>query len=122
MAVITPTALAVNVASADLKIAGGTAIVHAATDTIVYPREGKLIIVLNNTFAGAKIVTIGAGDALGAGVGSMDISIAQDAVEYLVLDSARFKTFGVAATGGGVITIDYEAAMTGFVMALSLPY
>jgi hypothetical protein len=121
MAVITPTALALNVASADLKIAGGTAIVHAATDTIVYPQEGKLLLILNNTFAGAKIVTIEAGNAIGAGVGAMDVSIAQDAVEFLVVDSSRFKTFGVAATGGGVLTLNYEAGMTGFVMAVTLP-
>lgn len=118
---VTPTALVLDTASATLAIAGGEAINAANTMSIVYPREGKLELILNNTDAAAKVVTVAHGDAVGSGVGDMEISLAQNEVKYVVLSSARFKTFGVGTSGGGEITLSFEAGTTGFVRAITVP-
>lgn len=115
MAAITPLQLAFDVASVTKPVTGLTAIVHGNTDTIAYPKTGKLLIVLNNSTAGAKIVTINAGDFTANGLGNLDITMAQDAVQYLVVSSDRFKQ------SDGTITVDYEANMTGFIGAFYLP-
>lgn len=112
---ITPTTLSVNTVSADLPITAGTAIVAANTNTIAYPKEGKLLIILNNTFAGAKVFTFAAGDYYSEGQGNLALSLAQDDVKYIVLESSRFKD------SDGNINLTYEAATTGFVMAFYLP-
>lgn len=113
---LTPTALTRNTVSADLPIASGTAIDATKTMEVVYPREGTLVLVLNNTFAGAKVFTVSAGDYSASGVGSYVITMAQDDVRFLILDSNRFKQ------NDGVIELSFEADTTGFVIALQLPY
>lgn len=115
MAVITPTQLAFDTMSADLPVTGLTAIVHGNTDTIEYPKEGKLLIVVNNTTAGAKILTIEAGDFTANGLGAKDYSLAQDDVRFIVPSSDRHKQ------SDGTLTINYEANMTGFIGAFYLP-
>ena len=51
MAVTTLTAvqLAFNTPSAESKIAGGTAIDAAKTMEVLFPKDGKLLLVINNT-------------------------------------------------------------------------
>ena len=111
---ITPTSLAFNTVSADLPIAGGTAIVAANTNTFAYPKEGKLVIQLNNTFAGAKNFTFAAGDGISSGQGSKVIAMAQNDVRFIVLESSRFSN-------DNKISLTYEAGTTGFVQAFYLP-
>lgn len=113
---ITATALAVNTASADLPVTAGTAINASNTMRIAYPREGKLFLVLNNTYAGSKVVTVKAGAYISEGIGDYAITMAQDDVVFLVVDSSRFKDFD------GYINLSFAASMTGFVQAFSLPY
>lgn len=112
---ITPTALAKNTVSADLPVAGLTAIVAANEHKIAYEKDGKLLIVLNNTYAGSKDFTIGAGDFLAAGQGALTIAMAQDDVRYIVVDSDRFKD------SDGNIVITVAASTTGFIGAFTLP-
>lgn len=112
---LTATALVKDVASVDLKIAGATAIDASKTMEVDYPIEGKLLLCINNTYAGAKVVTVTAGGFNAAGKGDLAISIAQDAVEYIVLSSDRFKTTG------GKVSLSFAASTTGFVLALTLP-
>lgn len=112
---ITPTSLVTNTVSGDLPIAGGTAIVAANTNTFAYPKEGKLLIVLNNTFAGSKDFTFSAGEFDSSGVGALTIAMAQDDVRYIVLESSRFKD------KDGNVSLTYAAATTGFVQAFYLP-
>jgi hypothetical protein len=113
---ITATALTVDTVSADLPVTAFEAINASNTISVAYPREGKLLLVLNNTFAGAKVFTVGAGDYLSNGVGAYAITMAQDDVRYLIVDSSRFKDFD------GTINITFAASTTGYVGAFSLPY
>ena len=114
MAVITPTSIVKNVASADLPITAGTAIVAANTDTIAYPKEGRLLIVINNTTETEQDITFSAGDKLSAGQGDLVVEMATLDVRFVVLESSRFSS-------SDQITIDYEAGTTGFVMAFYIP-
>ena len=111
---ITPVQLVKDTVSADLPIAGGTAIVHANTNTFVYPKEGKLVIQLNNTTAGAKNFTFSAGSGISAGQGDLVVAMAQDDVRFIVLNSSRFAD-------GNLISLDYEADTTGFIQAFYVP-
>lgn len=114
--VVTPVSLVTGTASADAKIAGGTAINAANTMTVTYPKEGRLLLAINNTFAGAKVVTIAASDVfLSAGQGALAVSVGQDEVKYLIVESSRHKQ------SDGNISISFAAATTGFVQAFQLP-
>jgi hypothetical protein len=113
---LTATALTKNTVSADLPVTSFTAIDADKTMKVAYPREGKLVLILNNTFAGSKVFTISAGEYIANGVGSLAITMAQDDVRFLVLDSDRFKDFD------GNVSIEFADSTTGYVGALSLPY
>lgn len=115
MAAITPTQLAFDTPSGSLPVASLTAIVHANTDTIAYPKNGKLLIVVNNTFAGSQTVTFNAGDFTQKGLGNVDVVLAQNEVKYIVLSSDRVRQ------DDGTITVDYSTNMTGFIGAFYLP-
>lgn len=117
MSVTTLTAVAISkdVASADIKIAGGTAINASNSMAVEFPEEGKLLALVNNTYAGAKKVTFKAGDFISAGIGDLEASLAQNDVQAFVLSSDRFKDYE------GNLNIEFEASMTGFVKVLSLP-
>lgn len=112
---ITPIDLARDVASADLPVTGLTAIVAANDHKIAFGKQDKLLIVLNNTFAGAKDFTIQSGAYNEAGVGDLVVTMAQDDVRFLVLSSARFKQ------SDGNVLINVAASTTGFIGAFNLP-
>jgi len=113
---ITVTTLALNASTAN---PAGTAIVAANTHVITPTKPGnKVIVRLNNTFAGSKDFTIKAGDynpAQSQGQGDLVISIAQDATVLVVLESARFSQ------DNGTYRIDVAASTTGFISAIQLP-
>ena len=97
----------------------------APTATAVDPTNGhviaasatpteELLIVVNNTFAGTKVVTIKAGDsppALAAGQGDLAITCAAstDGIPLRV-ESARFLQ------ADGTINLDIAASMTGTIV------
>lgn len=114
---LTPTALSVNQASGNLAITGGTAIVAADTFRIPYKRQGSLVVMLNNTFAGAKNFTFAAGDTQlpQTKQGNLTVSLAQNEVKFIVLDSARF------VDKNGYVNLTFESGTTGFVRAVELP-
>lgn len=114
---IIPTKLSYNSASGNLAIAGGTAIVAADTFQIPYKHHGKLVVMLNNTFAGAKNFTFSAGDTNlpNTKQGNLAISLAQNEVKFVVLDSSRF------VDKNGNVNLTFEAGTTGFVRAVELP-
>jgi hypothetical protein len=113
--VVTPAQLEFNTMSADLPLAAGTAIDAANTMTFLYPKEGKLLIELNNTFAGAKVFTFAAGVGTASGLGALALELAQDDVRYVVLSSDRLKD------AAGKVTLSFAASTTGFVKAFYLP-
>jgi hypothetical protein len=78
----------------------------------------RLLVVIKNTTAGARDVTVGAGAAppsLRSGIGDLVVTLAQNDVAMMTLESARF------AQGNGDIHLDFEAGMTGTVHAYRLP-
>lgn len=117
MAVTTLTAvqLAFNTPSAESKIAGGTAIDAAKTMEVLFPKDGKLLLVINNTYAGAKVITVSAGDFTAKGLGAVAITCAQAGVYFFVPSSDQLKQ------SDGKLELSFEASTTGFVQAFLLP-
>lgn len=97
----------------------GTAI--NATNGATIPAGGDtrgLLIVVTNTFAGAKVTTIKAGvnpPAHRRALGDLTESQAQNDRTTFVLEGGRF------IQDDGSIWVDFEAAMTGTIRALRLP-
>ncbi len=93
---ITPVALALNTASADLNDASGTAIADAAANTFVIAAGGRnadrLILKFVDDGTGDTVVIV-AGDrppsAL-AGLGNLSITMAASDVKYICVEAARF--------------------------------
>jgi hypothetical protein len=110
------TTLALNASTANPT---GTAVVAANTHVITPTKEtSKLVVRLTNTFAGAKAFTIVAGDSPpsdAAGQGNLVLTLAQNDVVFVVLESARFLK------SNGDINITVAAATTGFIEAIQLP-
>lgn len=115
--VVIPIQLVKDQMSDDLPVTGGTVIDPANTMEIAYPQEGKLLLVLNNTFAGPKVFTVSAGSSrfVASGQGALALSLAQADVRFLVVASDRFLQ------DDGVLELSFEAATTGFVQAFYLP-
>ena len=112
---ITPLTIVKDVASVTKPIASATAIVAADTNTFAYLTEGDLLIQINNTYAGAKNFTFGVGFGIAAGKGTLVVAVAQNAVQFVVLSSDRFRN------SSGLVSLTYESGTTGFVQAFYLP-
>lgn len=110
------TTLALNASTANPT---GTAIVAANTHVITPTKPGaKVAVRLTNSFAGSKDFTIKAGDnppSLSAGQGDLVLTLAQNDVVFVVLESARFLQ------DNGTYRIDVAASTTGFIAAIQLP-
>ena len=102
----------------------GTAIVHANTHVIT--PSGRLedgFLVVQNTYNGAKVVTLVAGDnppAQSAGQGTLAVSVADGDASYAAeiiggLESARFLQ------NDGTLRVTVAANMTGFMYWVQLP-
>lgn len=79
----------------------------------------RLVLVVNNTFAGAKVITVKAGanpPAQRAGLGDLAVSIGQNQTAYIgPLEPMRFYQTD------GSINVDVAAGMTGTILAVLLP-
>ncbi len=76
---------------------------------------GTIEFKLYQTPAGAKVFTFVAGVFQGAGVGNLDLSLAQDDVRYIAVSSDRFKD------ADGNLQITVAAGTTGFIGAFYMP-
>jgi len=127
MALLTATALTKDTVSADLTMTGGTAFTSGSSHTFYLRKEGRQILLVDNTYAGTITVTVAAGGYLAAGKGAMTFDVAQNyALVAIDVSSDRFKAQGAGtdATGTdvpGVVTITFSASATGFVRVISLP-
>jgi len=115
-ATITATALVKNTVSTSLVANAGTAFTDASTLEVAYPREGKLLLIITSTYAGANTVVVEGGEYHAGVLGDYQFATAQNGVYYLVVDSDRFKDFD------GMLNITFGTSNTGYVKALSLPY
>lgn len=113
---VVPVAIPYDSGSENVAIAGGTAINASNTMLIPNVKEGKLIILVNNTYAGAKKVTVKAGYGIESVLGDQEVSVAQNEVKALFVTSSKFKN------ASGKVELAFEAGMTGFVRALTLPF
>lgn len=109
-----------------LALSGGTA--EAAGTTIVVANganiaaageTARLLLVVKNTNASDRVVTIKAGvnpPAALAGQGDLAVTVAATSgVQFITLESARF------AQADGSINVDFAASMTGSLAAYRLP-
>jgi len=110
--VITPIDITEGSLSTIATLASSTAIVAANTHSIAFPKQGRLEIEIQNTFAGEKVVTVAAGDKIGAKAETL--KLAQDAVATIYPDSSKHKD----ANGNVVITV--ASGTTGTIRAKRL--
>lgn len=93
---VTPTTLAIDVASADILDAGGTAIGTASTDTFAIAaggEAGRHIVLKFLVDASGDTITIKAGDrppSQRVDLGDLTITMAANDVRYIVIETARF--------------------------------
>lgn len=111
---ITPSTMTLNAATTITFSAGQAMSGASGTYEIAYPKEGKLVILINSTYAGANSVEISAGEFLGKGVGAITVTTAQNGMYAIVVSSERCKDFS------GNITID-EGTNTGYIRAIYIP-
>jgi hypothetical protein len=127
MSLLAATVLTKDTASADLTMSGGTAFTDASSHTFYLRKEGRQLLLVDNTYAGVLTVTVAAGGYLAAGKGAMTFTLAQGVLlEAIDISSDRFKAQGAGtdATGTdvpGVATITFSTSGTGFVRVISLP-
>jgi hypothetical protein len=125
MSLLTAVALTKNTISGNLRYATiGTAFTSASSHTFYIPREGKTILVINNTYAGTTTVTVAAGAYIGAK--ALSLEVAQNYDCWVDISGFTSKAFGAGtdATGtdvGGVVTITFSTSGTGFVNVVTLP-
>ncbi len=109
------TALPANTATGE---AAGTAIVPANGAAIAAGSDTqKLLIHIQNTYAGSATATIKAGanpPAVRAGLGDLSVGFTAAGEKFVVIESARF------AQASGDVYIDFTAGMTGTVAAYRL--
>lgn len=118
------------VANAGANEAAGTAVDPTNGHYVdVGGRAGKLVIMVNNTFAGTKVVTVKAGGANPPaprkGIGDLAFTAQASGRSFVgPLESARFiqpKGGTDGGTAGGRIFIDLAAAITGTIWAMFIP-
>lgn len=96
--------------------ATGTAINVANSNTIVYPKEGELLLKIESGHANTA-VTIAASDfAVAAGQGAKTYAVGNGVSQLIAIgSSSRFKQ------SGGYITLTYHADSVGYVTPIVMP-
>jgi len=92
-----------------------TAVDPTNDHVVTFTNPSKGYIHVRNTYAGAKTVTLKAGDsdvARNASQGDQVISVAQNEVRIIKVDASRFLQ------NDGTINVDLEAAITGGIFAI----
>lgn len=94
----------------------GTAIVAGNTNTIVYPKEGTLLLKIESGHANTA-VTIAASDfGVAAGQGAKTYAVGNGVSHLIPIGaSSQFKQ------SGGYITLSYHADSVGFVTPIVIP-
>ena len=118
MAITTLTATALTKETAQVITAGsGTAIDPANSMIVAYPREGKLLIIIQSAHA-STAATFAASDYFtAAGQGTLEIAVGNGVTKLVVfLSSDRFKQLD------GTLEWTWAALSAGFVQVYTLPY
>jgi hypothetical protein len=99
-----------------------TTALNGSTDTLTITGASdadKLLIIINNTTAGSKKVTIKKGEnppAVRKGLGDLVVTLAEKTQQIVCVESARF------AKADGTIEVSCEASTTGFLSAVRIPH
>lgn len=113
--VIVPT-LMVKDESDEITAGVGTAINTGNTMTILYPKNGKLLIVIDSNHADTAATVAISDYFTGEGQGTKTIAVPDTEIHmFIVGDSARYKT------KAGIISISWAANSAGFLHAFDLP-
>lgn len=111
-------------AGTNVDVTNGMTIALPSTAIPASPDSDTLFLVVNNTAAAAKAVTVRAGVGGGAtpgpafrsGIGDLAVSVGAGATRWIgPLESARFAQLD------GSINVDFEAGTTGTIIAAILP-
>lgn len=112
-----------DVAKVALVVNAGTAVTTvdgAASQTIVFDKDAKIILRVSNAGATTARLKFAVSDVgLSKGQGVLNVDVAQNAIKYVMLESARFKAFTGKVTfqildtddssfGGTVADVDLE--------------
>lgn len=98
-----------------------TTALNGSTDTLTITGgadAGRLLLLLNNTTAATKKITIKKGEsppAVRKGLGDLVVTMAEKTQQVVAIESARF------AKADGTIEVSCEGSMTGFLSAIKLP-
>ena len=114
------TAVTINNLALGSHVAAPTAdSIDATNGMSVAAQKYRVLLVIKNTFAGAKNITVNEGNRPPALMAADALqSYAQDAVKYYVLEPAGGARHSQA---DGATYIDFEAGTTGEITALLLP-
>jgi len=110
---VTPTALAFNTGQVVTQ-GSGTAIDASKTMEIAYPKDGKLLIIVDSTHANTA-ATFSASDVfVAAGKGTTALAVGNGIAKAIIVESDRHKL------NDGVVEISWHADSLGFVQAYYL--
>lgn len=110
---ITPTQMSLDTDTV-ISQGAGTAINTANTMEIAYPKQGKLIIIIDSDNAATE-ATFTAGVGVASGAGTLAWAVADTTCEMMVLSSDRF------VKSDGNVEITWAGSSAGFVRAFYLP-
>lgn len=111
-------------AGTSVDVANGMNVVIPTSTIPATPDLNNLVLVVNNTFAGSKVVTIRAGvgggvtpgPAFRSGMGDLAITVVASSTAYIgPLETARYAQLD------GSLNIDFAAGTTGTITALIMP-
>ena len=112
---LTPTQIAKNVEQV-ITQGAGTAIVQADTNLIAYPKNGKLLLIVDSDHADTAMVIGASTWATEKGFGALTWAIGDTVAEMLVVgDSARF------VNADGDLSITWATNSAGYVRCFYLP-
>lgn len=110
---ISPTTLTANTASV-ISQGGGTAINTSNTMHFAYPKEGRLLILIDSDHASTS-ATIGAGAFIAAGKGTSTVAVANGAMSMFFVEGDRH------VDEDGEVVITWAADSAGYVRAFYIP-
>ena len=111
---LTATALAVNTAQA-ITQGTGTAIVAANTMKVLYPKMGKLLILIDSDHADTAATFTAADFFTGKGIGTLEVAVGDTAMKMVIVESRRLKN------DDGYVYWTWATNSAGYVQVYTLP-
>lgn len=113
--ICTPIEIVKNIPSADITMTTGTVIDETKTMTVVAGKEGKTVLMVNNSAVAEKDLTVKAGAYMESCYGDLVVPVGAGETVVLVLNTSRFEQ------ADETFLMSFEAGFTGFVSAIVVP-